>query len=282
MILKVLMALLLSVQIFAQSRNPANQVARSNSYYIYEKNPVNIVPSQFRRYIIPQLRAMQQEFYLFLKKLNPYSDNLVEIKKQSLDIHTSFSNFKEACGEGQENCYEKMKDTYRKAKKLDLLIIDLNLNKIKYNWKDMNKLTELSVLLDNLMVQNYSLLHSLEEFLITYQTSYFPYVDMESRFGKKVYDIKFNGELILTVMFKGLLRQDINSVLNQFFLTTERIIESKDGPKIIANRLEELNIAWNTFHMKMTKGNHNLPKKLTQTIKLMHNRWNSILKIALK
>tara|TARA_R110002072_G_scaffold534_6_gene3902 strand:- start:79248 stop:79946 length:699 start_codon:yes stop_codon:yes gene_type:complete len=232
--------------------------------------------------MVPQMRAIRQEFYLFLKKLNPYSDNLVEIKRQSLRVHEAFNEFKESCSEGREDCFQKMQNTYSKSKKLDLLILDLNLNKIKFNWKDMNKQTELIGLLDTLMSKNYSLLHSLEEFLITYQTTYFPYVDNESRFGKKVYDIKFAGELILTVMFSGKLRNDIDSVLNQFFLVTERIMSSKDGPKLMANRLEELNIAWNTFHMVMTKGNHNLPKSLINTIKIMHNRWNSILKIALK
>jgi hypothetical protein len=69
--------------------------------------------------------------------------------------------------------------------------------------------------------------------------------------------------------------------LHFFKKVDEKLLFEKDQEFLI-KRLEELNLAWNTFHMKMTKENNDLSSQNIKLIKIMHNRWNSVLKIVLR
>ena len=67
-----------------------------------------------------------------------------------------------------------------------------------------------------------------------------------------------------------------------FIKNLEKQIIREKNKNYFLDRLGELNIAWNSFHMKMVKGHYKLPKKQAQIIIVMHNRWNSLLKLLLK
>ena len=57
-----------------------------------------------------------------------------------------------------------------------------------------------------------------------------------------------------------------------------RMIESY-SPDWFILELGGLNTTWNTFHMNLEKGEAQLPDGVLSTVKMMHNRWNSILKL---
>ncbi len=86
---------------------------------------------------------------------------------------------------------------------------------------------------------------------------------------------------MLTQLLETKLRRDFHAVWMHFFKEVDQKVLYEKDKNYMVRRLEELNLAWNTFHMKMTKGNHNLPKSIVSLIKIMHNRWNSCLKIIL-
>ena len=78
------------------------------------------------------------------------------------------------------------------------------------------------------------------------------------------------------------LREMLYNVWVLFFRNIEKLGPTVKDRKYLMKRLEELNIAWNTFHMKTTKGPYQIDPKIQSSIKIMHNRWNLVLKVILK
>ena len=146
----------------------------------------------------------------------------------------------------------------------------------------MEGLLQLISSLGNMSNRNYRLMHALEEYLLTANTSYFPYYDGRSLIEPTLHKMLLSSELMITQLLESKLKDDFHAAWMHFFKDVDqKILYEKDKIYLI-KRLEELNLAWNTFHMKMTKGNHNLPKNIVSLIKIMHNRWNSCLKIILR
>ena len=76
-------------------------------------------------------------------------------------------------------------------------------------------------------------------------------------------------------------KNEFETVWYFFIREIEKYILPKKTPDELIKRLESLNIIWNTFSMKMTKGNIKLPDNGEKILKIMHRRWVSVLKMIL-
>ncbi len=249
------------------------------SYYPYEEKPIILSDGSFRVYIIPQLKAISQEYFYILKKLNPIHAETIGLYQKVLDISRKMNDVNKVCQESVENCEEVFKDSYKLARALDRDITNLQ---SKYLKIEVPTELQLSSSLDKLSLQTYVLLHKIEEHLLTLKTSFASYYYGKSEFQPIVHRILLDSEFMLTQMLEGTLKEDFDAVWSGFINEVNRKLIYERDKIYLIKRLEELNLTWNTFHMKMTKGNHNIPTPLIKMIKVMHNRWNSCLKIILR
>ncbi len=256
------------------------------SYFLYSDKKIILDDRSFNRYVLPQLSAITQEFYHILKNLHPIHESTINLYRQLSDSERMFKKFRKECSQIDEDCYKKLKDLYGKTRELDHLILKPQATLIKLEstqtTQELEAFLHLISALGEMSNQNYRLMHALEEYILTANTTFFPYYDGRSLIEPTLHKMLLSSELMLTQLLETKLREDFHAVWMHFFKDVDqKILYEKDKTYMI-KRLEELNLAWNTFHMKMTKGNHNIPKNIVSLIKIMHNRWNSCLKIILR
>lgn len=248
------------------------------SYYPYLKNPILLSDRSFRVYILPQLRAISQEYFHILRKLNPVHNETINLYNKVLSLSRKMEGINQICQESTDKCEEVFKEAYKIARSLDKDINSLQSNYIKVEFP-----TELNFVssLDQMSIQIYVLLHKIEEHLLTLKTSFSSYYFGKSEFQPLVHRILLDSEFMLTQMLEGSLKDVFDSVWSGFFTEINQHLIYEKDKVFLLKRLEELNLTWNTFHMKLTKGNYNIPTPLIKLIKVMHNRWNSCLKVIL-
>lgn len=249
------------------------------SYYPYLKRPILLSDRSFNVYIIPQLRAISQEYFHLLRKLNPVHSETINLYKKVLSLARKMEGINQICQESNNRCEEVFKKAYKITRSLDK---DVNTLQSKYIKVEYPPELDFVSSLDKMSLQIYILLHKIEENLLTLKTSFTSYYFGKSEFQPLIHRMLLDSEFMLTQMLEGSLKDVFDSVwtgdINEI---NQHLIYQKDKIFLL-KRLEELNLTWNTFHMKMTKGNYNIPTPLIKLIKVMHNRWNSILKVILR
>lgn len=258
-----------------------------SKYYPYDKKNQTINDASFRRYVIPQLKAISKEYYHILVKLHPIHKVLISLNSQGKTLVKSLDTFEKSCKEMTPDCDKKLKDVYKVSRAIDRTIIELQKYKITMNSTDhlqdsglyyMKLLAQLDLIGNN----NYKLLHYLEEYRLTSNTNYSSYFSKKHVIKSLIHEILINTKMIMTGFLNKKIQSDFESVWFQFITPIEKNVIENRQKDFLINRLDNLNMTWNTFHMKMTKGNHKMPKEITSIIRIMHNRWNSILKIILR
>lgn len=262
---------------FSQVRSP---------YFLYEKKKINLDDRSFNRYIIPQLKALNQEFYHILKKLHPIHESTIKLYLQISDIEREFNVFNKKCSHMDDDCLDQLKSLYQKSRDLDKLILmplgkQLDLSQSFTN-AELEAVVKLIGTLEGISNQNYRLMHALEEYILTSNTTFFLFFDGKSLIQPTIHQMLLSSELMMTQLLDGELKQDFHAVWVHFFKEIDKKLIFEKDKIYLLKRLEELNLSWNTYHMKMTKGNHDIPKNIVSLIKIMHNRWNSCLKIILR
>jgi len=249
------------------------------SYYPYLKNPIVLSDHSFKVYIMPQLRAITQEYFHILRKLSPVHSETINLYKKVLSLAQKMEKINPICQESNDKCERVLKEAYRITRSIDQEVSELQSKYIK-----VESSPELGFVssLDKMSLQIYALLHKIEVHLLTLKTNFTSYYFGKSEFQPMVHQILLDSEIMLSQMLEGSLRNVFYSVWNGFFNEIIQHLINKKDKIFLLKRLEELNLTWNTFHMKMTKGNYNIPTTLIKLIKVMHNRWNSILKVILR
>lgn len=258
-------------------------------YYYFDAKKIKTSKESFYRYIRPQIRNIVLEYYHILKKVspvpnNPILGNLININKQILALNVDWNKWIKKCEKVTPECYTLLKKFYSNSRKLDYNILSQQGQKLEMNVKDskIDNLLNLSHSLDRLSNLNYRNLHRVEEMLIVANTSYYWRGANKRRFNHQLYEMQLIAETILTCILDDEYINEFEFLWSNFIKYMEIYVIIGRNQNYLVNNLASFNLAWNSFHMKMTKGNVSTPVGFVTTIKLMHNRWNSILKMYLK
>lgn len=262
------------------------QAQVKSPYFLYDQKKIKIDPRSFKRYVLPQLRAITQEFFLILKKLHPIHDSTINIYHQLTELERDYISFSRNCSSINTECYQQLHDIYKQSRHLDDLILKPQNKLINFssneNLAHTDSLLQLISDLSLISNANYNLMHTIEEYLITANTNYFPYFDGRKLIEPKIHRMVVTSDLMLIQLLNKNVKAPFHAVWIHFFKRIEEKLLNEEDQVFLIRRLEELNLAWNTFHMKMTKENSDLPPHVLKLIKIMHNRWNSCLKIILR
>ena len=253
-------------------------------YFKFDASKATVSDSSYRRYILPQLKSLLKEYYHILEKVDPLQKEVIKVKSQTVAMRTEWEKTKDSCLEISEACTKGLREIYHLSRQLDKNLSTYLSEKMTFPKESMkvDSTLKLHGSLDRLYNLNYKNLHAIEEYLITFGTPLFPFNRIHKNLGQDLHAMNLTCELAMTGKLIPEIQNEFDFIWNHFFKTIEDHLLANRGQKYFLERLGELNMSWNSFSMKMTKGNLKVPKEVSNIVKLMHNRWNSILKIILK
>ena len=131
--------------------------------------------------------------------------------------------------------------------------------KINLNKKKIEARLKMNDEVGKILNLNYQTLHILEENLIIYSQTYVPQKKWD-KIDHHLQKILFHSGNILTLFLDTKLKRNFEFLRINFIQNLEKkIIFGKDRDYILT-RLGDLNIAWNSFHMRISKGDYKLGK----------------------
>lgn len=285
--MKTLFALIfltLSQAATAQSNWNVGQVS---SLHHFSRDSLQISDAAFRRYAVRQLRSIRIEFFHLIKKMTPRSEDLIQLQERLARIHENSVKLSQSCPHQLEACRPQLKELYRQLKNLDRILLDLQDSKLVFlegeSSSEMNILIEVYTNLSQMSQENQKVLQSLELQLIVLET---PFRSPQMRaldYQQHIHQMLLLAEINMTALLGEPLRGEFHDLWVNFIKKTdERVVQPRDKEHLI-NRLEDYNFAWNTFHKNLSKAyDKKLNSVILRTLGIMHNRWNSILKLMLR
>ena len=250
--------------------------------YFYNRNKNHPPASTVNRYIKPQMRSIIQEFYLTLKKLHPLNANLIENKNLIMKMRYKWDKWRNECEAITDVCNKKLSDIYQISRNLEKKHHALQKKVFSKSYfksqRNIDSLLKLAGSIDNLSNLNYKLLHRIEEILIMSHDGTKQYMDRDEELTHTIHIMHTFSEQNIVSQLPYDVLIVYTSVWLFFIKNLETFLMLEKDTSFLLERLEELNSAWNSFHMRIAKGIVFVPQNVVN----IHNRWNSILKLVLK
>ena len=271
---------------------------KTTTYYHYDGQALSLNPSSFKRYIIPQARSMLAEYYSVLQRLHSGHTKLIEFNKHFSKLLETWEKTKTNCQpihfknlppSSKKKFFEYCDNLYRtlhdQGKVFEHSILQLQTEKLKFasvnNQAELSSLIELANSLDDILSDNFKMLHYLESDLLISGNNTKIYQKTNKNISPLLHHMRLSSNGLVKIYLPDKNKQLFNFIWAKFFARINRYIIIQKDKNYLLRHLEELNIAWNTFNMKMSKGPQKYPHQIESLIQTMHNRWNSILKIIL-
>ncbi|MBT7611338.1 MAG: hypothetical protein HN576_16380 [Bacteriovoracaceae bacterium] len=224
-----------------------------------------------------------------MKKIEPAEQDLISIRKNSQKMNDLWKLWTTQCEKNQsENCHNYLSNLYKEARELDKVILRFQNQRLRIKNFGVSKILDtvlhLSGAIDKISSINYIILHFTEETLMTDTTSYQASNIKKTKVTLLLQEMLVSSELILSALISPDFRNVFDQVWYGFIKPLERQILSAPAPapKYLLSHLGDLNMSWNAFHMKVSKSEIRMNKAELQVVQIMHNRWNSILRVLLR
>ncbi len=252
----------------------------SYQYFKFKPENVKISKESYRRYIKPQAKNISTEFYFLAKNVTPAVEPINHFRKKVVTLISSvqdLSNCKssESCHEQQLKVLSKLgNETHNLFKINQNIFSESKLKSDKYDnylnlLEQSRNVRQILFKLESKIQLSYLLLNTnFEANSPSLKEVQIELTQLENIINQMVVEL-------LPSQYKGIF----DELLHHFIIPLEKRVIQKSSSEWLVNNLGRLNLAWNTFHMSLDKGGLNFPKKHVNLLKIMHNRWNSILKI---
>ena len=277
-VMVLLLTLILGFPFFSSAYGQA-PVTR---YYHYDGKVIFLQNASFRRYVIPQLKNMLRDYERLLQKLEPQHEGLIFIRRRAVELAQAWERMGNDCGEHFFiECRTKYREIYALGRSVDQLILRFQHEKISFETAKVDEMMTLSVEFGELQRSVVQILHYLEKGMIFGGSGQYNHRYFSVKINPLVKDLKFFSNTVMTGFLSKEDKKLFDFVWDNFFLQLEYYVVNKGDREYLLRHLEELNISWHTFHMKMTKGFRKYPKSVDVVCSILNKRWNSILKIIL-
>ncbi len=268
---KIIFAILLTLSSFAEY-----------PYFKFDSSKLKLSDYSYRRYVRPQLRSIKNDFYYIVKRITYTSQDFINLRENTLKLVLQFDGAYSDCKKNQKTCYQHIKEVIpliqaieRNIKKLREDFISLP-SKQYGNVDDYINLISLLDNIDNLnlRIQSYiQLLHLTEG---TNFSTYTPHIEKYKNYVGKMYN--YSNDAFIYI-FPNELKPSFEQFLDNFLSPLELKMIPELDRRWFIDRLGDLNMQWNVFHMDLEKGQTGFPREYVRNVKVMHARWNSILKL---
>lgn len=252
--------------------------------FAYGPKDINLNDFEYRRYVTPQLTSISQDFITLIMLINPELNDLKPIFSKFRSLHTQLLIADTKCS---AKSIERCEKSLNEAKKLTNQIISHL--KTPPSLIDKENFTTEDIMISNdhfhkLKNEIYAFYLDLDNFIFLKDSqiqnvksykgySYFPTQ------SKKLFASFFN---YIFVSSDNRFRDEFISFWNEFYTTTIFHILKGGGQKIFLKKLNELNVRLNILNIVLTKRNHKISKPTATLLKVIHRRWNNVLKVTIR
>jgi len=99
----------------------------------------------------------------------------------------------------------------------------------------------------------------------------------------KLFDKAYNEFNIYLIESSDIrFQEEFLAYWNGFIKPVSQIILAHNEKSYFIRNLNDFNLRWNVLNVELTKRNKQVPKQVETLLKIMHNRWNNILKVTLR
>ena len=265
----------------------AESFAPVTRYYHYDGKPIFLGSGSFRRYIIPQLKNILRDYERLLVKIDSSHKDLIAIQKKGDELLRAWKKTGFSCrNQFSRECIQGYRKTYTLGRKVDLL--GLNSWTKQTNVRSFDKRVgegrRMALFIDvgEILRANYLMLHYLEEGWLFGDIEQNLHSKLIRKIEPLIKDIRFFSNNAMTGFLSEQEKKMFDFVWYKFFSPLNTYVINERDKEYLLRHLEDLNIAWHTFHMRMTKGVRKYPSHIEIMFTIMSKRWNSILKIILQ
>jgi len=249
----------------------------------FSKGNIKLSQYHFQRYIKPQVKQIVNEFLLLLKKQHPINHHLITLNNNTSLILKQWNLLIPKCQNlyNNEGCKDQLKLIYTKLKDIENHIFKLYTSQFitKRNTQTDNYLLFLTNL-TTLSNSFYFINQQIEIEIISSDHSSLSIKD-ESNISSELSKVKKITNQLITIFVKENMNKHFSELWNEFIYVLNQNALKANNQNYLINRLGELNSSWNVFHMNLLKSNISTSRYMTNSILIIHNRWNNILKIIL-
>lgn len=247
--------------------------------YSYTKKDIDITNYEFTRYIKPQLKSITLDYKTLLIGLTPEIKNISNAFKFEYNILDTLNALPSNCiNQVGERCKLKLhtlkKNIISMQKELKKLkVADIKLLSIDNRIKAQSLLKKLDLkfiqIIDQVEVRTLKLGFSRSQSvnLLKLKLSSSQFLSLFNTFTLTLIDKRY--------------RDDLHRYYTSFILPVTKHILIQNRVEILIQNINDFNIRLNALVMKLTKFNHPVSKKVKTLSNIIHNRWNSILKVSL-
>lgn len=262
-----------------------NTTRAQYSFYTIKKSDIKMSNESFRRYARPQIKSIINEFFHILKKVSPESEPVINIRRNLQQLYLESVELTKFCDLRDttlnEKCATQIKDFSRKLKLFESRLYS-EISNYKFIDNRIDDSIAFNNLLQGLVLSNAKVNHQFDEFKMLRSTDFQRYSKTPSQIESTIHDSLKVIDLKLNILVLHDYRVEFENVWSSFIRVLEQRILLPNDKEYLLNNLERLNIDWNSFHKNMTKGFYDIPLSKVKVTSIMHNRWNSILKLILR
>ena len=276
--------LLVFLPSLAESEYSAPPLTR---YYHYDGKPIYLRKSSFRRYVIPQLKNMLKDYERLLKKIDPLHEKTIAIRRGGDELSQVWKKTRFFClNKFFKQCEKGYKKAYLLGRKIDLIGLDFWAKETPFyssrKGVESGQMLGLYVDMGEIFQANYWILHYLEEGIAFGGVRKNINRKLVKNIDPLIKDLNFFSNKAMTAFLSKKEKEMFDFVWDNFFSPLNNyVIKGKDKEHLLRH-LEDLNIAWHTFHMKTTKGVRKYPSRTKVLFTVMSKRWSNVLKIILR
>ena len=259
-----------------------------NAYtFLYcDHEVLNLDNTMLERYIKPQLKAMVSEYYQTLTSLHPLNSQLISVKELTQKARGEWKHWNHRCTTWNASCIKDLKKIKKLQKDLEVQTTSLQKQVFDKSFFTSQFFTDslflLSSDLDELSMLNYKTIDAMDLIPILAIDSNIPSQGKIDFIESQLSNMQLLSEKIFTQLLPKNLKRQYSELWFFFIKELERYLALNKSDAFFLNKLEFLNQNWNTFHMLLSKHIVQAPQSTINTLSIMHNRWNSILKVLLK
>lgn len=228
------------------------------------------------------MRSIKNDFYYIVKRITFTSQDFINLRENSLKLVLEFDSAFKECKQSQKLCFKSLTKVTPLSQAIDRNVKKLRDDFNELPQKQYNTVDDYIYLISildkidylNLSVQSYiQLLHLTDG---TSFSTFTPHIEKYKNYVYKIYN--YSNDAFIYI-FPNELKPSFEQFVDNFLSPLELMMIPELHRSWFIDRLGELNMNWNIFHMELEKGQTGFPREYVRNVKVMHARWNSILKV---
>lgn len=254
--------------------------------YCYTLKDQDLTPYEFQRYVRPQLKSILQDYKSLILALGDGNNKDKGNINTFRDLVMHASQIQKNCSDfNSDNCINRLKTLHKMHQELLSGLEDSALFQVKKQVHQTSQNVDQQITSWKLKEELYQqVLHSffkLDAILLE--------LKLEEKITKKpieVLNILESSYIMFNILLLSNTKEDFKENMHSFWLSFIRPIYKyiliQNNQNYFQNNITELNFRLNDINAYLTKRVSGVPKQAATMIKIIHNRWNNILKVTLR